>query len=76
MSDDQERGQATSASGTEPLLVRVEEAARLLSLSRATVYRMMDSGELPSVRRGTARRVLLTALREWIARQTASSSPS
>ncbi|WP_216361427.1 helix-turn-helix domain-containing protein [Candidatus Chloroploca asiatica] len=54
----------------EPLLVRVEEAARILSLSRSTIYEMMDAGELPSVRRGTARRIPVAALRAWVARQT------
>jgi excisionase family DNA binding protein len=54
----------------EPLLVRVEEAARLLSLSRSTIYEMMDAGELPSVRRGTARRIPVAALHEWVAQQT------
>jgi excisionase family DNA binding protein len=57
----------------EPLLVRVEEAARILSLSRSTIYETMDAGELPSVRRGTARRIPLAALREWVARQIDSS---
>lgn len=60
----------------EPLLVRVEEAARILSLSRSTIYEMMDAGELPSIRRGTARRIPVAALREWVARQTALSSVS
>jgi excisionase family DNA binding protein len=54
----------------EPLLVRVEEAARMLSLSRSTIYEMMDAGELPSVRRGTARRIPVIALRAWVAKQT------
>jgi excisionase family DNA binding protein len=56
----------------EPLLVRVEEAARLLSLSRSTIYEMLDRGELPSVRCGAARRIPLAALRVWIERQTAT----
>jgi excisionase family DNA binding protein len=54
----------------EPFLVRIEEAARLLSLSRSTVYEMLDTGELPSVRRGAARRIPMAALRDWIAQQT------
>lgn len=58
---------------TAPLLVRVEEAARLLSLSRSTIYEMLDSGELPSVRRGAARRIPIAALHAWIAQQTGSS---
>jgi excisionase family DNA binding protein len=60
---------AKDVAALEPLLVRVEEAARMLSLSRSTIYEMMDSGELPSVRRGAARRIPLAALREWVERQ-------
>jgi excisionase family DNA binding protein len=55
----------------EPLLIRIEEAARILSLSRSTIYEMMDRGELPSVRCGTARRIPLAALRAWVERQVA-----
>lgn len=68
--------QAQTAARTEPLLVRVEEAARLLSLSRSTIYEMLDAGELPSVRRGAARRIPIAALRAWVARQTMPSSAS
>ena len=59
----------TPAPHVEPLLVRVEEAARILSLSRSTIYEMMDRGELQSVRCGTARRIPLAALRAWVERQ-------
>lgn len=54
----------------EPLLVRVEEAARLLSLGRSTIYELMDSGELPSVRCGAARRIPVAALRKWVEEHT------
>ena len=60
----------------EPLLVRVEEAARILSLSRSTIYEMMDSGELPSVRWGTARRIPMAALRAWVERHLVHDTPS
>jgi excisionase family DNA binding protein len=62
----------TAIPQVEPLLVRVEEAARILSLSRSTIYEMMDRGELPSVRCGAARRIPLAALRAWVERQVAS----
>ena len=58
---------AETVRSTEPLLVRVEVAARLLSLSRSTVYEMLASGELPSVRRGAARRIPVTAIQAWVA---------
>jgi excisionase family DNA binding protein len=67
---DQEAEQSRRDAAVEPLLVRVEEAARILSLSRSTIYEMMDAGELPSVRRGAARRIPVAALREWVVQQT------
>jgi excisionase family DNA binding protein len=53
-----------------PLLVRVEEAARILSLGRSTIYELLASGELPSVTIGTARRIPLTAIHNWVAERT------
>ena len=50
----------------EPLQVDVVEAARLLRYSRATIYEMLNSGELPSTRRGASRRIPVAALRAWI----------
>jgi excisionase family DNA binding protein len=38
----------------------------LLGYSRATIYEMLQSGELPSTRQGTARRIPLAALRAWV----------
>lgn len=73
MSEQPEREQPRLEPAVEPLLVRVEEAARLLSLSRSTIYEMMDAGELPSIRRGTARRIPVAALREWVDQQIGSS---
>ena len=54
----------------EPLQVDVEAAARLLCLSRSTIYEMMRSGELASTHRGGARRIPVAALRDWIATHT------
>lgn len=53
-----------------PLLIGMNEAARLLSLSPRTVWSMANSGELPTVR--VRRRVLFNveALRAWIDAQT------
>lgn len=74
MSNVQEHDHSKQEALVEPLLVRVEEAARILSLSRSTIYEMMDAGELPSVRRGTARRIPVAALREWVEQQIGAPS--
>lgn len=41
----------------DQLLLTVPEAAKLLSLSRSTVYELMKRGDLPAVKIGGARRI-------------------
>jgi excisionase family DNA binding protein len=53
-----------------PLLVKVEEGARILGISRSLVYELMNRGELPWVKCGTARRLPLAALEAWVAANT------
>lgn len=42
------------------------ETARRLGVSRETVYRLMDSGAIPSFKVGSVRRVRAEDLHEWI----------
>jgi excisionase family DNA binding protein len=55
---------------TERLLLKADEVARRLALGRATVYLMMASGELPTLRKGRAVRVPSRALEQWIENRT------
>lgn len=50
------------------LLLRVEEAAQLLSLSRNTVYELLQRGDLSSFKIGGCRRIPLAALHAFVAR--------
>jgi len=52
----------------EKLLLRPEEAARALALSRARVYQLLATGELGSVNIGASRRVPLVDLRGYVQR--------
>lgn len=55
------------AENTEPLLLRVEEAAKLLACSRSQIYAMVKSGEMPSVKLGKAGvRIPKAQLIAWI----------
>jgi excisionase family DNA binding protein len=58
------------STGSEPLLVGVEEAARLLNVCSRTLWTLTQSGNLPHLRIG--RRVLypVEGLRRWIADRT------
>jgi len=57
-------------SGEMPILVGIDEAARMLGVSSRTVWTLTDSDSLPHLRIG--RRVLypVDALRRWTAERT------
>ena len=63
------RGESVSDETVElvPLLLRPEEAARVLRVSRTRVFELIRSGELRSVKIGHLRRVSATALAEFVA---------
>lgn len=50
------------------LAVSPNEAARLCSIGRTTLYAALSSGDLKSVKIGTRRLITLEALREWLKR--------
>jgi excisionase family DNA binding protein len=52
------------------LLLRGAEVAAMLGISRATVYRWMQTGVLPTFRAGGSVRVPKDRLLEWIEQRT------
>lgn len=57
-------------------LLSVEEAGHVLGVSRSTVWRLIQRGELPSVRRGGRRLVPMTALRTHTRRRHSTAIPA
>jgi excisionase family DNA binding protein len=55
------------STGVGRVLLRPEEAAEALGVSRTTVFELIRSGALRSVKIGAARRVSATALAEYVA---------
>ena len=53
----------------EPLAVSAGEAARLLGVSRLTVYQLMGREDFPSFKVGTRTLISVEGLREWIRKQ-------
>ena len=51
----------------EPIMLRAAEVALLLGISRSTVFRLIESGEIPAVRIGRSIRVP----RRWVLQQAA-----
>jgi excisionase family DNA binding protein len=56
------------------MLLRPAEVSVLLGLSRSKVYRMIESGELPSLRIGRAVRVPRRAFEDWLTRAEREST--
>ena len=54
----------------EAELLRVSEAAPLLSVSRSKAYELAETGQIPVVRIGRSVRIPRRDLLEWIKRQT------
>jgi excisionase family DNA binding protein len=50
----------------DKLLLRIPEAAQMISVGRSTMYELVASGVVPSVRFGKSVRVPAQALEEWI----------
>ncbi len=56
------------------IAVSPNEAARLCSIGRTTLYAALSSGELKSVKIGTRRLITLEALRDWLKRNETTAS--
>jgi excisionase family DNA binding protein len=60
-------------SPADKLLLTVEEAAAMLSLSRRTLWRLTKAGKLPAIRYGRAVRYAVDDLRKHLEQKRASS---
>ena len=54
----------------EPLAVGTTEAARLLGVSRPTLYQLLNRADFPSFRVGSRVLISVAGLQAWIDQQT------
>ena len=52
------------------MLMRVDEAAAALSISRSRIFALIAAGELPAVRLGRSVRISADALKRWVEEQS------
>jgi excisionase family DNA binding protein len=50
----------------EPALIRVDEAARFLSIGRSTLYELIARGDIPTVHIGRSVRIPTQALKNLV----------
>ncbi len=58
----------SNAATDPPLLLTVVQVARLLAVGRTTVYELIRTGDLRTVKIGRARRIPLSALTDYVDR--------
>jgi len=58
----------------EPLVLTPEEVAEMLSVSKFTIYRLIEQGDIPSVCIGRLRRVRKVDLEHWIEEHLSTAS--
>ena len=58
------------------LLLKPEEAAEALGISRSKLYQLLAAGVIPSLRLGSIIRVPAEGLRRWVERRSQPQPPS
>jgi len=58
-----------SQGSMERLTVRIPEAGLMLSVSRATIYRLLAMGEIEAIKSRHSRLVIVDSLRAYVARK-------
>ena len=64
---DEDRRRLKGSGMDERLGVKPSEAARLIDESRSTIYRLLATGELLAVKRGTTTLVLTDSIHRYVA---------
>lgn len=64
---------STDSQRSEDDLLTVEQAGDILHASRATVFRLLKTGQLASIKVGKSRIIRRGALNEFVRRQEAAS---
>ena len=57
----------------EPLAVSAPEAARLLGVSKPTIYQYIHQDGFPAFKLGTRTLISVDGLRDWVKKQTEAS---
>ena len=53
----------------EPICVKVNDAARMISVGRTKLYELIASGEIEAIKLGKSTRVTTASLHELVSRQ-------
>jgi excisionase family DNA binding protein len=57
-----------------PVLITIDAACARLGICRSVVYRLVNSGDLVSIKIGASRRIPVSAIDDYVARRLAESS--
>jgi excisionase family DNA binding protein len=74
MSIDRRQNSSSKEHSMQPLLVSIDEGARIVGLGRTMLYQLIAKNQIKSVKIGRARRIVLTDLEAYIERLRAEAS--
>jgi excisionase family DNA binding protein len=61
---------------TEQILLTPEQAAEALAVGRDRIFRLLASGDIPSIQIGRSRRITADGLRDYVQRKLAAGNKS
>lgn len=59
---------------TEPVVLKPEDAARSLGISRSSLYELLSRDEIESIKIGRSRRIPIAAIDSYVARLVAEQT--
>ena len=62
-------GNDKSHNESDRILIKVSDAARMLSVSKSKLYELINEGTVPAIRVGQSLRIPLEWLHKWVAEQ-------
>jgi excisionase family DNA binding protein len=63
-----------SLQGSGKMLLRPEETADTLGISRARIFQLLASGQIKSIKIGRSRRIPVAELERWVTKELAKQS--
>ncbi|MFA7585194.1 MAG: helix-turn-helix domain-containing protein [Novosphingobium sp.] len=64
----------TGSPPSEPICVRVNEAARMIGVGRTKLYELIAAGEVKTVKLGKATRITTASLQELVRRRSGQAA--
>ena len=56
------------------ILLSPDETCEVIGVKRSTLFKMLETGDIPSIKIGRLRRIPVEGIRQWVQRQVAAQT--